>query len=45
MRTMRSDYMHRAKFKPPVRYQLTGSEVPHFRMDSLPWSIADLDLD
>ena len=45
MRTMRSDYMHWAKFKPPVRYQLTGSEVPHFRMDSLPISIADLDLD
>jgi aspartate/methionine/tyrosine aminotransferase len=42
---MRSDYMHWAKFKPPVRYPLTGSEVPHFRMDSLPWSIADLDLD
>ena len=42
---MRSDYMHWAKFKPPVRYQLTGSEVPHFRMDSLPISIADLDLD
>ena len=45
MRTMLSDYMHFAKFKPPVRYQLTGSEVPHFRMDSLPISIADLDLD
>ena len=42
---MRSDYMHWAKFKPPVRYQLTGSEVPHFRMDSLPVAIADLDLD
>jgi aspartate/methionine/tyrosine aminotransferase len=42
---MRSDYMHWAKFKPPVRYALTGSEVPHFRMDSLPWSVADLDLD
>lgn len=42
---MRSDYMHWAKFKPPVRYQLTGSEVPHFRMDSLPIAIADLDLD
>jgi aspartate/methionine/tyrosine aminotransferase len=37
--------MHWAKFKPPVRFQLTGSEVPHFRMDSLPISIADLDLD
>ncbi|WP_155263111.1 pyridoxal phosphate-dependent aminotransferase [Sphingomonas segetis] len=45
MRTMRSDYMHWAKFKPPVRYPLTGSEVPHFRMDSLPVTIADLDLD
>jgi hypothetical protein len=42
---MRSDYMHWAKFKPPVRYQLTTSEVPHFRMDSLPISIADLELD
>lgn len=45
MRIMQSDYMHWAKFKRPVRYQLTGSEVPHFRMDSLPISIADLDLD
>jgi aspartate/methionine/tyrosine aminotransferase len=42
---MQSDYMHWAKFKPSARYQLTGSEVPHFRMDSLPFSIADLDLD
>ena len=45
MRTMQSDYMHWAKFKPPVRFPLTGSEPPHFRMDSLDWSIADLDLD
>jgi aspartate/methionine/tyrosine aminotransferase len=43
--TMQSDYMHWAKFKRPVRYALTGSEVPHFRMDSLPITIADLDLD
>jgi aspartate/methionine/tyrosine aminotransferase len=42
---MRSDYMHWAKFKPPMRYSLTMSEVPHFRMDSLPITIADLDLD
>jgi hypothetical protein len=42
---MGSDYMHWAKFKRPVRHQLTGSEVPHFRMDTLPWTIADLDLD
>ena len=45
MRAMQSDYMHWAKFKPAVRYPLTGSEVPHFRMDSLPLSICDLDLD
>lgn len=42
---MQSDYMHWAKFKTLVRFALTGSEVPHFRMDSLPISIADLDLD
>ncbi len=45
MRAMQSGYMHWAKFNSPVRYSLTGSEVPHFRMDSLPISIADLDLD
>ena len=45
MRAMHSPYMHWAKFKPPARYSLTMSEVPHFRMDSLPISIADLDLD
>jgi aspartate/methionine/tyrosine aminotransferase len=37
--------MHWAKFKPPVRYSLCGSEVPHFRLDRLPIDIADLDLD
>ena len=45
MRTMQSDYMHWAKFKRPVRYALTTSEVPHFRIDSLPLTIADLDMD
>jgi aspartate/methionine/tyrosine aminotransferase len=45
MRAMQSDYMHWAKFKPPVRYPLTMSEVPHFRMDSLPISVANLELD
>ena len=45
MRSMQSDYMHWAKFKPPVRFPLTASEVPHFRLDSLPLSIADLDMD
>ena len=44
-RIMQSNYMHWAKFKRPVRFALTGSEVSHFRMDSLPISIADLDLD
>ena len=42
---MQSEYMHWAKFKAPVRYSLTGSEVPHVRMDRLAWTIADLDLD
>lgn len=37
--------MHWAKFKLPVRFALTGSEVPHFRMDRLPLRLADLDLD
>lgn len=45
MRSMQSDYMHWAKFKAPVRYPLTGSEVPHFRMDRLGVSIADLHMD
>ena len=45
MRAMRSDYMHWAKFKRPVRFALTGSEVPHFRMDRLDVGIADLDMD
>ena len=44
-RAMRSDYMHWAKFKPAVRYNLAGSEVPHVRMDTLQWTVADLDLD
>ena len=44
-RLLQSDYMHWAKFKAPVQFGLTGSEVPYFRMDSLPISIADLDLD
>ena len=42
---MQSDYMHWAKHQQPVRYRLSSSEVPHFRLDSLPFAIADLDLD
>ena len=45
MREMQSAYMHWAKFKAPVRFSLTGSEVPHFRLDRFPITIADLDLD
>ena len=45
MRTTQSDYMHWAKFKLLVRFALTTSEVPHFRMDRLPLTIEDLDLD
>jgi aspartate/methionine/tyrosine aminotransferase len=44
-RMMQSDYMHWAKFKAPVRFALTASEVPHFRIDQLGVRIADLDMD
>ena len=42
---MQSDYMHWAKTQSKARYCLSSSEVPHFRLDSLPLAIADLDLD
>ena len=42
---MQSDYMHWAKTQSRARYCLSSSEVPHFRLDSLPLAIADLDLD
>lgn len=42
---MQSDYMHWAKTQAPARYNLSSSEVPHFRLDRLPVGIADLDLD
>lgn len=42
---MQSDYMHWFKVQAPVRYSLSSSEVPHFRLDSLPLNIADLELD
>ena len=42
---MRSDYMHWFKEQRPVRYSLSSSEVPHFRLDRLPLTIGDLDLD
>ena len=45
MRAMQSDYMHWAKTRAPVRYNLGSSEVPHVRMDR--WAIdpAELELD
>lgn len=42
---MQSDYMHWAKTQSKVRYSLSSSEVPHFRLDHLSLTIADLDLD
>lgn len=45
MRTMASDYMHWAKTRAPVHYNLGSSEVPHFHLDRLPLTLADLELD
>lgn len=42
---MASEYMYWAKQQQPVAFALSRSEVPHFRMDRLPLSIADLDMD
>ena len=42
---MQSDYMHWFKVQNPVRINLASSEVPHFRLDRLPLTIAELDLD
>src|SRR3546814_1857760 len=44
-RVMRSDYMHWAKNQPPARFDLGSSEVPHYKLDRLPITIADLELD
>ena len=44
-RAVESEYMHWAKTQRSVRYALSSSEVPGFRMDRLPWTIADLELD
>ncbi len=45
MRAMQSEYMHWAKTRAPVRYNLASSEVPHFRMDRWPIDPAELELD
>ena len=44
-RAMQSDYMHWAKTQGAAKYNLSSSQVPHFRLDRLPLEIADLDLD
>lgn len=44
-RVMASEYMHWAKFQRPVTYKLSGSDMPHFRLDTLPLALPDLDLD
>lgn len=45
MRAAQSDYMFWAKHQSKVRYALSSSEVPHFRLDRLPLTIANLELD
>jgi len=45
MRAMQSEYMHWAKTRTPVRYNLGSSEVPHFRMDRWQIDAAELELD
>lgn len=45
MRAMQSEYMHWAKTRTPVRYNLGSSEVPHFHMGRWPIHAADLELD
>jgi hypothetical protein len=42
---MQSEYMHWAKTQSATRYNLSSSEVPHFRLDRLDLTIAELDLD
>lgn len=44
-RTLQSEYMHWAKTQRPTRFPLSGSEVPHFAMERLGVTIADLELD
>jgi aspartate/methionine/tyrosine aminotransferase len=44
-RVVRSDYMHWAKNQPAATYALSSSEVDPFRLDRLPLTIADLELD
>jgi aspartate/methionine/tyrosine aminotransferase len=43
-RVFQSEYMHWAKNQRPVTYALSSSEVPHFPLERLPLTLADLDL-
>lgn len=45
MRHAHSTYMHWAKTQRPVAFPLSGSEVPHFAMERLGITLADLELD
>jgi hypothetical protein len=42
---MQSEYLHWAKNRPPVQFNLASSEVDHYRLDRLPFTIADLEID
>jgi aspartate/methionine/tyrosine aminotransferase len=43
-RILQSGYMHWAKNQRPVRYHLASSEVPHFPLERLGLTLADLDV-
>jgi aspartate/methionine/tyrosine aminotransferase len=45
MRVLQSEYMYWAKNQAPVAFALGSSEVPPCRLDRLPITIADLELD
>jgi hypothetical protein len=42
---MQSDYMHWFKVQKPVRFNLAASDALHFRLDQLPLTLDQLDLD
>jgi len=45
LRTMQSEYLHWAKNQPPVQFDLGSSEVDHYRLDRIPFTISDLEID
>jgi len=44
-RAMQSEYLHWAKNQPSVQFNLGSSEVDHYRIDRLPFTLADLEID